>query len=204
MAGTDEELSWEVERTVEVLRAGGIVACPTETLVGLLADAKNARAVDRLVALKGRAGDSPIAVLVPDVLSVAEVATHFPDQVRDLASSSWPGPLTLLLPARDGLPAALVKDGKIGVRVPGTSPALTLVRAFGGPLTATSANRSGEPAARTSEEARHIFGDELDAVVPGEAPGGAPSTVVDATVEPMRVIREGAVVLPPPTQTGDG
>ena len=200
MASTKQELT----EYVRILRDGGIVACPTETLVGLLADASNPDAVARLVELKGRASDSPIGVLLPDALAVAEVATHLPDQARDLVTAFWPGPLTLLVPAREGIPEPLVHDGKIGVRVPGASPALDLVRAFGGALTATSANRSGEAAARTSEEAEEIFGSQLDGVVPGEAPGGLPSTVVDATVEPMKVIREGAVVLPPPTETGDG
>jgi L-threonylcarbamoyladenylate synthase len=95
--------------------------------------------------------------------------------------------------ARASVPAALVRDGKIGVRVPGPSPALELCRAFGGPLTATSANRSGEPAARTSAEARAALGDEVDAYVPGEAPGGPPSTVIDVTETPFRLVRAGAI-----------
>jgi L-threonylcarbamoyladenylate synthase len=163
--------------------------------MGLLADARNARAVERVVAIKRRFAPSAIAVLLPGVRTVPMVATEFPAAAERLADEHWPGPLTILLPARDDLPAALVSDGKIGVRVPGESPALELCRAFGGPLTATSANRSGEPPARTADEARAAVGDDVDAIVPADAPGGAPSTLVDATVDPPRVLREGALAL---------
>jgi L-threonylcarbamoyladenylate synthase len=183
-------MSWEL--AVEVLRRGGVIACPTETLVGLLADAENAAAVARVVAIKRR-DEAPIAVLVPSADAVATVAEPLAGRGRALARAHWPGPLTLVVRARAHLPAALVRDGKVGVRVPGPSPALDLVRAFGGPLTATSANRTGEPAARTIAEARAALGDDVDLYLPGESPGGAPSTVVDVTVEPPRVIRAGAV-----------
>ncbi len=89
--------------------------------------------------------------------------------------------------------SALQKDGKVGVRVPGPSPALDLVRAFGGPLTATSANRSGEPPACSGAEARALFGEALDAVVQGDSPAGLASTIVDVTSEPPVVLRQGAI-----------
>lgn len=181
---------------VRVLRAGGVVACPTETFVGLLADAKNARAVARVCELKGRGDDNPIGVLVPDLAALDLLVLEVPERARALAQAHWPGPLTLLFRVRSGLPAPLHKGGKLGVRVPGPSPALDLVRAFGGALTATSANRSGQPATKTSDEAAQVFGDELDALVPGESPGGLPSTVVDATTDALTVVRQGAVVLP--------
>ncbi len=183
------------EAYVAVLRRGGVVACATETLVGLLADATNASAVERVLRIKRRPAEHAVAVLIPEAAAARAVAEAVPEPARRLAEAHWPGPLTLLLRARPDIPAPLVHDGKIGVRVPGSSPALDLVRAFGGPLTATSANRTGEPPARTIAEARAALGDEVDAYVPGDAPGGLPSTVVDTTVTPFRVLRQGAVTL---------
>jgi len=179
---------------VAILRRGGVVACATETLVGLLADALDHDAVDRVARIKGRPPDEPIAVLIPD-LAAAERIGILSAAARDLAANHWPGPLTLVVRARPGLPALLLRDGCVGMRVPGPSPALSLVRAFGGVLTATSANRSGEPPARTAAEARAALGSDVDAIVPEDAPGGAPSTVVDATVTPPVVLRAGAIPL---------
>jgi L-threonylcarbamoyladenylate synthase len=184
-----------IEAAVRALRAGGVVACPTETFVGLLADARNSTAVERVCALKGRDPNSPIGVLIPSADALLSVVAHVPARAQLLASEHWPGPLTLVLLAAPGLHPALQKDGKIGVRVPGPSPALDLARAFGGALTATSANLTGQPAARTAAEARSIFGAGLAAVVEGESPGGLASTVVDATTETLVVIRPGAVSL---------
>lgn len=181
---------------VASLRAGGVIACPTETLQGLLANALDVHAVERVVALKRR-GDEPIALLVPDlacVLTLIEGA--LPEAARILAETHWPGPLTLVLRARAGLPPQLAARGTLGVRVPGPSPALDIVRAFGGPLTATSCNLSGQPPARTEAEVRAYFDGQLDGVVPGDAPGGLPSTVIDATGASLRVLRAGAVHVP--------
>jgi L-threonylcarbamoyladenylate synthase len=177
------------------LRAGGVVACPTETFVGLLADALDARAVERVWSLKQRDPKQPIGVLLPDLAALDQVARQVPQRVRELAARHWPGPLTLLVPVLPGLPAALSKDGKIGVRVPGPSPALELVRAFGGPLTATSANLSGQPATRTADEVRAAFPRGLDAIVEGEAPGGLASSVIDVTGPTPVVVRAGPIGL---------
>jgi L-threonylcarbamoyladenylate synthase len=182
---------------VAALRAGGVVACATETLFGLLADALDEAAVERVCALKGRDPGQPIAVLLPDAAALARVAQTVPERVRRLAERYWPGPLTLLVPAHPGLPGALTKQGKIGVRVPGPSPALELVRAFGGPLTATSANRSGEPAARTLAEVDAAFPSGLAGRVVLPAPGGLPSSVIDVTGAEPVVIRAGAITLRP-------
>jgi tRNA threonylcarbamoyl adenosine modification protein (Sua5/YciO/YrdC/YwlC family) len=178
---------------VTILRRGGVVSCPTETLQGLLADALSEQAVARVVALKQRGAD-PIAVLVPD-LAAAEAlcAEPLPEAALALARAHWPGPLTLVLRARAGLPSALAAQGTIGVRVPGASPALDLVRAFGAPLTATSCNLSGKPPAVTEAEVRSYFAGQLDAIVPGDAPGGTPSTVLDASGASLRVLRQGAI-----------
>ena len=183
----------ELEALVDVLRGGGVVACATETQMGLLADALSEAAVAKVCLLKNRPDGVPLAVLIPSPRSVSAVAREFPEAASSLADRYWPGPLTVLVRVRAGLPAALSKDGKIGVRIPGPSPARELVRAFGSPLTATSANLSGQAVARDGEHARVVFGAELDAAVAGTAPGGLPSTVVDTTVHPPQLVRRGAV-----------
>jgi L-threonylcarbamoyladenylate synthase len=180
---------------VALLRRGGVLACPTETLHGLLADALDPRAVARVVALKRR-GPEPIALLVPDLAAAQALADGgLSERAQALATAHWPGPLTLVIKARAGLAEALAPAGTVGVRVPGPSPALALVRAFGGPLTATSCNPSGLPAARDEKEARAYFGDRLDGYVPGSAPGGLASTVVDVSGPEPRVLRPGAIQL---------
>jgi len=175
------------------LRAGGVVACATETLFGLLADARSELAVARVIALKRR-GAEPIALIAPDLASVEALAVELRPEARALAARHWPGALTLVVRARPGLPAGLLRDGTVGVRVPGDSAALTLVRAFGDVLTATSCNLSGQPPARTDAEARAYFSEGVD-IVPGVAAGGVPSTLVDVTGPALRVLRQGAVMI---------
>jgi len=182
-------------RFVALLQAGGVLACATETLQGLLADALDRAAVARVVALKRR-GPEPIALLLPDIDALALVSDQpLSRHARALVAQYWPGPLTLVVKARPGLPEALAPNGTVGVRVPGASPALTLVRAFGGPLTATSCNVSGLPPARTEQEARNYFAGQLAGFVPGDAPGGAASTVLDVTGREALVLRRGAVTI---------
>ncbi len=184
----------ELAHFVEVLRRCGVVACPTETLQGLLANALDPLAVQRVVQAKQR-GPEPLALIIPNVEALDAIAVEISSATRALAAKHWPGPLTLLVHAHPRLAPALVRDGKVGVRIPGRSPALDLVRAFGGPLTATSCNPSGRAPARTEAEARAYFAAVIDDFVPGDAPGGAPSTVVDATVDPPRLLRAGAVTI---------
>lgn len=185
----------DLARLVSVLEAGGVVACPTETLLGLLADARNPRAVERVAALKGRPSDMPIALLVPNADVVTEVAQAPSEEARRLMAAHWPGPLTVLLKAHRDLDRRLVRDGKVGVRVPGPSLAAELVRAFGHPLTATSANRTGEPPVRSVEELPPSIRDGVDGAVAGRSPGGPPSTLIDTTTSPMTVLRPGAIDL---------
>ena len=178
---------------VSLLRRGNVLACATETLVGLLADARSEAAVQRVVAIKQRGAD-PIALIAPDLASV-ELIAELNESARDFAARHWPGPLTLVVRARPGLPAPLLRDGTVGVRVPGSSPARDIVRAFAAPLTATSCNPSGLPAARTIDEAQAYFGSSVAGYVPGDSPGGPPSTIVDVTGAEPRVLRQGAIAL---------
>ena len=187
--------SSELQRLSNLIAAGGVVACPTETFVGLLASALDDAAVARVCALKGRSELQPIGVLLPDVAALSSVALEIPELAQRLAARHWPGPLSLVLRARPGLPAGLCKDGKIAARVPGRSPALELVRAFGGPLTATSANLTGRAPARTVEDVQAAFPVGLAAMVAGVAPGGLASTLLDVTGAKPVLLRVGAIPL---------
>ncbi|MFO8070761.1 MAG: L-threonylcarbamoyladenylate synthase [Polyangia bacterium] len=178
---------------VRAVREGGVIALPFERLFGLAAHALDGRAVDRAAAIKKRDGaSSPIAVIIPQLESLSRVASDFPATARELAERFWPGPLTLLLPAIDGLPAPLVSaSGRIGVRLPGECPAAELARASELVLTATSANPSGGPDARTDSDLAALEG--VDLLVPGAVPGPPGSTVVDAAGPHPVVIRPGVV-----------
>lgn len=192
MAGP-QPLMDQLDELVQILEQGGVVACPTETWLGLLADARDLEAVQTVVELKGRPAEIPIALLLPSADAVSEVALAPSAAAEALMDAFWPGPLTILLTAKPGLDPRLRKDGKVGVRVPGPSPAADLTRAFGHALTATSANLSGESPLRSIDELPASMLQALGGRVPGRSPGGAPSTVIDATTTPMRVLRRGAI-----------
>ena len=190
----DERLLDEAAR---VLGRGGLVAFPTETFYGLGAAALDRRAVRRVFEVKGRPASMPLLVLVDSEAMVGRVALEIPARARALMTRHWPGALTLVLRASAGLPAELTAGtGTVGVRLPAHATARALVRALGAPVTAPSANPTGaEPPTSAGAVLAH-FGDALDLVLDGgPTPGGAPSTVVDVTVDPPRVIRQGAVVV---------
>jgi len=186
-----------LDALVRILEQGGVIACPTETWVGLLADAGNPRAIERVAVLKGRPADMPIALLLPDRAAAAEVAFEPSDRAEALMQAHWPGPLTILLRAKPGLCPWLVRNGKVGVRVPGSSPAAELAQAFGRPLTATSANRTGEPPLRSASELPADLARGVDAAVPGISPGGLASTLIDSTTTPMKILRTGPIDIEP-------
>ena len=163
-------------------------------MYGLGADARSPAAVERLVAVRGRDEGKPILVLVRDLAMAETVAAEIPDAARRLARRFWPGPLTLVLPAREGLPAPLTAgSGTIGVRVPGHRIAAALVERLGGPVTAPSANPPGAEPPRRVDDARAHFGERVAVYVDGgELPGGA-STVAAIEGDRVRVLRPGLV-----------
>jgi L-threonylcarbamoyladenylate synthase len=183
---------------IDALSRGRIVAIATETFIGLLADPARPGALDRLFSMKGRDAGKGIALLVPDRESWRALLGAPPPALAEaLATAFWPGPLTLALPARAGLDPRLTVDGTVGVRLPGASPAADLVRAYGAPLTATSANLSGTAPAREPDEVRRAFAESVPeddwVAFEARAPGGAPSTVVLVTESGYRVARAGAI-----------
>jgi L-threonylcarbamoyladenylate synthase len=184
----------EAARTLE---AGGIVAFPTDTVYGIAVALDTPGGIERLFAAKGRPPDKAIALLVADAEQATEIG-EVNGPASALARSFWPGGLTLVVPRRADvtLPAALGGLGAnatVGLRVPDHEAPQALARAVG-PLPTTSANRSGEPEARDADELEALLGSSLDLILDGgTASGGVASTVVDATREPVRILREGAI-----------
>jgi tRNA threonylcarbamoyl adenosine modification protein (Sua5/YciO/YrdC/YwlC family) len=182
-----------VDEALAVLRGGGVVLLPTDTVYGLAVATVCPGAVEQLFALKGRDRDIPIAVLVADEQQAwGLVAGPVPESARRLAAMWWPGPLTLVVARAPGWSVDIGGDGTtVGVRCPDHPLVRDLCRAVG-PLATTSANRHGEPTPVSAREAAAAVG-HTGVVIEGGVLAGAASTVVDCTVSPVRVLREGAL-----------
>jgi L-threonylcarbamoyladenylate synthase len=181
----------------DVLRGDGVVAFPTETFYGLAASVQSAKAIARIFAVKGRPETKPILVLVDSIAMAEWLAVRMSATARALMRTHWPGAVTLVVPARPWVPSTLTAGTEtIGIRWPSHAVAVGLVRALGHPVTAPSANPTDAPPPRTADDVVAYFGDGLDLVLDGGAtPGGMPSTVVDVTVDPPRLLRRGAVAV---------
>jgi L-threonylcarbamoyladenylate synthase len=192
------ELAERVAEAARVLRAGGLVAYPTETFYGLGALASCAPALARLAAAKLRPEGKPLPLLAATPEAAFAVAASVPPLARRLAARFWPGPLTLVLAAAPGLAAEVTAGlGTVGIRVPGSEVARELARLAGGPLVSTSANLSGGPPPARASELDLALRARLDLVLDaGPTPGGLPSTLVDVTGPAPRLVRDGAVPWP--------
>ncbi len=185
-----------VARAVEVLRAGGLVAFPTETVYGLGADASNARAVRRLFAVKGRPPSHPVIAHLGHDAALDDWAVDVTEHARVLAAALWPGPCTLVVRRRPGTIVDEVTGGRdtVGLRVPDHPLALELLDAFGGAVAAPSANRFGRVSPTTSAHVRADLGDDVDVVLDGgPCAVGVESTIVDCTSATPTVLRLGGV-----------
>lgn len=182
-------------RAVDILRAGGVLAFPTETFYGLAADAANEKAIEKIFQIKGRGFGNPIALIAGSECHLQGLVAEIHDAARILMRAFWPGPLTLVFKASSRvLPRLTAGTGRIGIRVSSHPIAAGLAEALGGPITATSANRSGAAETVSAEEVLQMLGEDLDAVIDGgAAPGGMGSTFLDVTAVPPVVLREGAV-----------
>lgn len=182
-----------IAAAAEMIRAGLVVAFPTDTLYGLAVDPRKGAAVRRLFELKGRPDTSALTLIAADVGQVRD-AGDMTVVAERLASRWWPGPLTIVMRARPVLdPATLAGGDTVGIRVPDHPAAVALARACGFCITATSANRSGATAVSFPDAAVEAL-PEVDAVLDaGPAPGGPPSTIVDASARDLRLVRAGAV-----------
>jgi L-threonylcarbamoyladenylate synthase len=189
---------WELEEedlieVIEILKAGGLVVYPTDTLYGLGADPYDPQSVERLYRVKRRPKGEPVSIVVSG-LEEAQRLAHFSDPAIQLWRSFMPGPLTLILEAKpEAPPYPITRDGALGLRMPDHDIPLLLAREFG-PLTATSANLHGRSPPATVEEARSQLGEEVDLYIDaGPCPLGEESTVVEVRAGRATIKREGAL-----------
>jgi len=188
-------LSKSVNRAVEILRRGGVVAAPTDTLYGILANALDERAARKVFAVKMRTAGSPLPIFVSEPADLAKYGRDVPPIAYALADAFWPGKLTIIVPKSDLIPEA-VSGGldTVGMRIPNHAVPREIVAALGAPATATSANLSGTPPLTSAGDVARELGARVDMVLDGGelAPSEA-STVIDATAAPLKILRVGAV-----------
>ena len=184
-----------VKRAAELLRAGEVVALPTETVYGLAANALNANAVAKIYEAKGRPAHNPIIVHVASVEMAKGCVTHWPEVADKLAQSFWPGPLTMVLPKSPEIPEVVTAGGPtVGVRWPSHPFIQAVIRECGFPLAAPSANLSNQLSPTNAEHVRKQLGDKILLIVDGgQAQVGIESTVIDLTSEPPTVLRPGMI-----------
>jgi L-threonylcarbamoyladenylate synthase len=185
----------DLKRATALLKEGGVVAFPTETYYGLAVDPFNPLALNHLFSLKQRETAKPILTLADDRESLLLLVQEVPSLYEPLMKRFWPGPLTLIFPARVNLPTLLTANtSTIGVRQSSHPFARQLLRAFGGPLTATSANISGKAAATDPYQVRFEFGNRIDVIFDGgKTPGTLGSTIVSHEGGELRLVREGVI-----------
>lgn len=178
-----------------ILRAGGVVAYPTETFYGLGADGRNEDAIKKIFVIKGRSFKNPISVIIGDSKDVQVLAEVIPKFALHLMEQFWPGALTIVFKASPGVSALLTAGtGKIGIRLSSHPVATALAKKLGHPITATSANTSGKEECTSADEIIRGVGNQIDALVDGgQTPGGLGSTIIDVTTDPPAILREGVI-----------
>lgn len=184
-----------IREVVEVLQDEGLVALPTDTLYGLAADISSGAALEHLLTIKARPHHMPIPIFISSMEALEGVTPEMPDAARRLAQQFWPGPLTLILHASPDISEMITAGtGTVGVRIPQLPLIEGILSALGGPVTGTSANRSGGTNPLTVKDVLRGLGDQCDLLVDGgKVPGGIASTVIDCTQSPFCIIREGAI-----------
>ena len=181
----------------EVIRQGGIIAYPTETVYGLGVDPFNPDALKKVFDLKGRTAEKSLILLVRGEADLSLLTDEISEKAQNLMNAFWPGPLTLVLRASKKIPVPLLGAGNtIAVRVSSHPVAKILTDLVSGPITSTSANRSGQPSAKSAEEASSIFENRLDLIVDGgPSTSDIPSTVLDLSTSAPALIRPGKIGL---------
>ncbi len=182
-----------LDQAAEILKNGGLVAYPTDTVYGLAADPTNAEAVRKLSEAKKRDPNQPMPHLLADAVFVGDVAAHIPTAAITLMRSFWPGGLTIILDKAASYRSAATGE-TIGLRVPDHPVPRALSKHLGGPITGTSANIAGGPEPLSAEDVRGFLGDAVDLIIDGgPSPGEEPSTVIDCTQDPPVLLRQGTV-----------
>lgn len=188
----------DIERAVQILKRGGVVIFPTETVYGLGCRADNSGTVMRLYRIKNKPLDEPAPVLISRWDELFVLDCKLDQKIENLLKKYWPGALTVILTSESKkVSSPLVKDGKIGVRLTDHSIAKELIRQVGFPLVGTSANFHGKKPPTKFEDIDIEFARLGDLILKGECPFSAPSTVVDCTTSPFKIIREGALKIDP-------
>jgi L-threonylcarbamoyladenylate synthase len=182
-----------IEKAARAIRQGKVVLYPTDTIYGLGCDPFNEKALQRLFAIKGRSEKRGVLILVQDYSYVEVVSDHIPDLFYELVKAFWPGPVTLLLEGNSSCSRLLLgEEGKVGLRHPDLNFLQLWMAAIPGPIVSTSANVSGKPLA-TLEDLKQLFDHQVDLILESretEQPS-QPSTVVDLTMDPPRIVRVG-------------
>ncbi len=184
-----------IDEAVAIIREGGVIAYPTETLYGLGADCFREDAIGKIFDIKGRAFNSPIALIGGSRKDLELITDDIPEVTERLMKAFWPGPLTLIFKASPKVPPGLTAGtGKIGIRISSHPVALALAGTLGRPVTATSANLSGGQDCVNTEEVLDQLGRHIDMILDGgRTPGGKGSTMVDLTVTPPVILRKGVI-----------
>lgn len=184
-----------IEWTAERIADGGVVALPTDTVYGLACSLAHPEALRRIYEIKGRNLSAPLPVLVSSSIAVEHLVHDISHDVGLLLDLFWPGPLTIVLPAKAGMPDEVTAGtGTVGLRMPNHPLTIEVIERAGGAIACTSANRSGESPGITAEDVRSTIGPDLDLILDGgAAPGGVPSTVIAIKGDDLRLIREGAI-----------
>jgi len=184
-----------IKQALDVLRTGGLVAFPTDTVYGVGALAFNGKAVESIYIVKDRLIEKAIPVLIGEESDLEKVGMDIPDIAYKLATRFWPGPLTVLVPKKPTLPESVSATDTIGVRVPDHGVARALLRAAG-PMAVTSANISGQQSPSTAEEVFAQLSGRIELIIDGgKTPGGVPSTLVDCTGKEIKILRDGPIAL---------
>jgi len=189
------DIQEQIEKGVSILKKGGLVAFPTDTVYGLGASAGIPRAVELIYQVKKRPQNMALPLLLADVDRLSEVAEHVPPVAWLLARKFLPGALTIVFLRSKSVPSVITGGGEtVAVRIPAHPVPVALIKGVGEPIVGTSANLSGRPSALTAEEVHSQFGDKIDLVIDGgRCLGGRESTIVDVTGETPRILREGAI-----------
>ena len=194
-AAKGRSIQEDVTRAAQIIRAGGIVAFPTESFYGLAVDAADDAAIRRLFDIKKRSRDQPVLILIPNVEVIDRYVVKITSTARKLMTRFWPGGLTLVFRAAASVsPLLTAGTGRIGIRWSSHRLATELAHAVGRPITGTSANLSGQPGCISASAVSGMLPGRLDFILDGgETEGGTGSTILDVTVDPPVILREGLV-----------
>ena len=181
--------------SADILKNGGLVGVPTETVYGLAANGLNEKAVEKLYEVKGRPAVKPISLMVPGAEAIEKYCSNVPAEAKLLADAFWPGPLTIVLEAKEAVPSIVRAGGRtVGLRCPDCELTLKLLKEAALPLAVPSANPSGEPSPKNAEKVMEYFSGRIKAVIDGgECTLGLESTIIDMSARPFRILRRGAL-----------